>query len=258
MSARLDQSLDSIIDSQKKAKRNLRRNKPKAAPVGGVKKAIKPAKPAVKPASGPAQRAPKNSKIVVSSLPLDVTETQIKEYFGKSVGPIKKVSLHYNQHGESRGIADITFTKPDSAAKAAKEQNGIKIDGRPMKVEVVVDASLAPEPVQAKSLAERVAYANPKSKKSEPLTKTSANPKAQPKSATAKKADPRDKKKPGQGKPARKAKNPRPKPKTAEELDADMTDYWTTNSGGVAAAPAEGATATGAAAGPSDAMEEIS
>ena len=49
------------------------------------------------------------------------------------MGPIKKVSLHYNQHGESRGIADITFVKPDSAVKAAKEQNGIKIDGRPMK-----------------------------------------------------------------------------------------------------------------------------
>lgn len=123
---------------------------------------------------------------------------------------------------------------------------------------MVVDASLAPEPVQAKSLAERVAYANPRSKKSEPLTKTSANPKAQPKSATAKKADPKDKKKPGQqAKSARKAKNPRPKPKTADELDADMTDYW--NSGNnAAAAPAEGAAASGAAAGPSDAMEEIS
>lgn len=122
---------------------------------------------------------------------------------------------------------------------------------------MVVDASLAPEPVQAKSLAERVAYANPKSKKSEPLTKTSANPKAQPKSATAKKADPKDKKKPGQAKPARKAKNPRPKPKTAEELDADMTDYWTAGNT-AAAAPADGATASGAATGPSDAMEEIS
>lgn len=36
-----------------------------------------------------------------------------------------------------------------------------------------------------------------------------------------------------------------------------MTDYW--NSGNnAAAAPAEGAAASGAAAGPSDAMEEIS
>jgi len=78
--ARIDQSLDSIIDSQKKAKRTTRRNKPntRAAPIGGVKKTLKPARPAVKPATGPAARAPKNSKIVVSSLPLDVTENQIK------------------------------------------------------------------------------------------------------------------------------------------------------------------------------------
>lgn len=56
-----------------------------------------------------------------------------QEYFGKSVGPIKKVSLHYNQNGDSRGVADILFVKPESAAKAAREQNGIKIDSRPMK-----------------------------------------------------------------------------------------------------------------------------
>lgn len=121
---------------------------------------------------------------------------------------------------------------------------------------MVVDASHAPEPVPVKTLAERVAYANPKSKKSEPLTKTSANPKAQPKSATAKKNDPKDKNKAGKGKPARKAKNPRPKAKTAEELDAEMTDYWA-GGAGAAAGAAEGAAASGAAAA-GDAMEEIS
>lgn len=119
---------------------------------------------------------------------------------------------------------------------------------------MIVDASHAPEPVPVKSLAERVAYDNPKSKKSEPLTKTSANPKAQPKSATATKADSKDKKKAGKGKPVKKARNPRPKPKTAEELDAEMTDYW--NGGAGNTATAEVAAANGAVAG--DAMEEIS
>jgi len=122
---------------------------------------------------------------------------------------------------------------------------------------VVVDASHAPEPTPVKSLAERVAYANPKSKKSEPLTKTSANPKAQPKSATAKKNDPKDKNKAGKAKPARKAKNARPKPKTAEELDAEMTDYWA-GGAGAAAGGTEGAAANGATAAAGDAMEEIS
>ncbi|KAK5085614.1 RNA-binding RNA annealing protein [Lithohypha guttulata] len=221
MSARIDQSLDSIIDGQKKAKRSGRRNQPRKAPVGGVKKAVKPMKPAVKPATGPAHKGPRNSKILVSRLPHDVNETQIKEYFGKSVGPIKKVSVHYNELG----------------------------------VEVVFDASNVPA---APSLAERVAYANPKPGKSDPLTKTSANskahPKAQPKSVTAKKVDNKNKKVVGKDKPAKKAKNARPKPKTAEELDAEMTDYW---NGSNAAATTEGA-ATSAAATAGDAMEEIS
>lgn len=117
---------------------------------------------------------------------------------------------------------------------------------------MVVDASHAPEPAQAKSLAERVAYANPKSKKAEPLTKTSANPKAQPKSATNTKTDAKGKKQVAKGKPARKAKNARPKPKTAEELDAEMTDYWKGTDGNTAAEP------TTAAAPAGDAMEEIS
>ena len=42
--------------------------------------------------------------------------------------------LTYNQNGTSRGIASIVFREPDTAAKAAKELNGLHVDGRPMKV----------------------------------------------------------------------------------------------------------------------------
>lgn len=130
---------------------------------------------------------------------------------------------------------------------------------------MVVDASRIPEATQAKSLADRVAYANPKrSTKSEPLTKPSANPKAQPKSATTvKKADAKDGAK-GRvaGGRKRQGRNPRPKAKTAEELDAEMTDYWGGNNPSAAAAPAE-ATATNVTAAPAatagdDMVDEIS
>lgn len=56
-----------------------------------------------------------------------------QEYFSKSVGFVKKVSLQYNQNGISRGIADIIFGKPGLAAKAAKDLNGMLVDKRPMK-----------------------------------------------------------------------------------------------------------------------------
>lgn len=83
--------------------------------------------------------------------------------------------LTYNQNGTSRGIASIVFSKPDTAAKAAKELNGLLVDGRPMKVwirintfwdccalttlqiEVVLDATQAPEVPAPKPLTERVA-----------------------------------------------------------------------------------------------------
>lgn len=42
--------------------------------------------------------------------------------------------LTYNQNGTSRGIASIIFAKADTAAKAAKELNGLLVDGRAMKV----------------------------------------------------------------------------------------------------------------------------
>lgn len=42
--------------------------------------------------------------------------------------------LTYNQNGSSRGIASIIFSKPDTAAKAARELNGLLVDGKPMKV----------------------------------------------------------------------------------------------------------------------------
>lgn len=55
-----------------------------------------------------------------------------------SAGPVKKVMLTYNQNGTSRGIASIIFAKADTAAKAAKELNGLNVDGRPMKVRTIV------------------------------------------------------------------------------------------------------------------------
>ena len=39
----------------------------------------------------------------------------------------------YDQHGKSRGIAQVIFSKADSAPKAAKV-NGSLVDGHPMKV----------------------------------------------------------------------------------------------------------------------------
>lgn len=58
----------------------------------------------------------------------------IQDYFGKMVGPTKKVTLTYGPTGRSRGIATIIFSNPTAGAKAAKDLDGVKVDNRAMRV----------------------------------------------------------------------------------------------------------------------------
>jgi THO complex subunit 4 len=46
--------------------------------------------------------------------------------------------LTYGPNGRSRGTATIVFAKSGSAAQAARELNGVKVDNRAMKVRVWV------------------------------------------------------------------------------------------------------------------------
>ncbi|KAI5290902.1 hypothetical protein KEM54_000079 [Ascosphaera aggregata] len=138
----------------------------------------------------------------------------VKEYFSKSAGPVKKVILTYNQNGTSRGIASIIFKQPESAAKAAKNLNGMLVDKKPIKIEVVVDPTkvqTAAVPAVPKSLAQRATQP-----KSAQPNKAAAAPKAN--AGTAGRA--------GRGRRGRHGRPNRPKPKTAEELDQEMTDYF--------------------------------
>lgn len=150
--------------------------------------------------------------------------------------------LTYNQNGTSRGIASIVFSKPETAAKAAKDLNGLLVDGRPMKIEVVVDASHAPSVPAPKPLGERVAQV-----------------KSQPKPATAAKTANAAR---GRGRRNRRGgarTSNRPKPKTVEELDAEMVDYFAGNENAGSSVPqATNGTAQPAAGGEDLGMAEIS
>jgi len=57
-----------------------------------------------------------------------------QDYFSKTVGSVKRVMLTYGPQGRSRGIATIIFSKPGSAADAAKSLNGVKVDNKSMRV----------------------------------------------------------------------------------------------------------------------------
>jgi THO complex subunit 4 len=239
MPDKLSQSLDQILNERRKTtagrgrhggRRGPAGNTTATAPVGGVKKTTRTEK---KPEKASPPTAPSGSgegKIIVSNLPYDVTETQIKEYFSQTIGPVKRLDLSYGPTGKSRGVATLIFAKPAAATRAAKELDGLKVDNRIMKIEVIVGAKDVPSPPAPKSLKDRVAY--PK-----------IADKDKPKPATADKAAAGNsrggRKRGGRGRGAAAAGG-RAKPKTAEELDAEMADYWGGDSGtgaGTADAP---------------------
>ncbi|KAL6799208.1 hypothetical protein GGI42DRAFT_355557 [Trichoderma sp. SZMC 28013] len=244
MSTKLDKPLDEIVSAKRRdsvRRRSLRRSttgRPApTAPAGGIQKT------AAKNSRGSAAKATPikaaipsgDSKVIVSNLPKDVTEKQIKEYFVQSVGPIKKVELSYGPNSQSRGIANVTFSKPEGASKALSTLNGLLVDGRPIKIEIIVGAAQADKVIPPiRTLAERT-----------------TQPKAQPKSAAGKKQNTTAAKAGGaKGAAAnankkRRGRNARPAKKTAEELDSEMADYFVgaNNADGAGAAPAAAAAA---------------
>ncbi|KAF4776638.1 RNA recognition domain-containing protein [Colletotrichum scovillei] len=253
MSGKLDQSLDEILSTQRRSaggpgRRSQRRStggRPAAAaPVGGVQKTSRPARGAAanKPNAAKPAQGSGDSKVIVSNLPKDVNEQQIKEYFLTSVGPIKRVDISYGPNSVSRGIANITFREADGASKAFQKLNGLLVDNRPIKIEIVVGASQAANviPPAKKTLAERT-----------------TQPKAQPKSAANNKRNNNNNNNAnaGKGGPAaagtggkkpRAKRTGRPAKKTAEELDSEMADYFESganpNENAAAPAPAPAAT----------------
>ncbi|KAK2628006.1 hypothetical protein QTJ16_002652 [Diplocarpon rosae] len=251
MSGRLDKSLDEIITSQRttagrgRTRRGSRRSAPAGkvatvAPVGGIKKNLKSTRSAVKPVpTGPSGTG--EGKIMVSGFPKDINEPMIKEYFAKTIGPVKRVELSYGPRGESRGIANITFLRAESATKAVESCNNIPVDGKPIKVDLVLDASRAKAIPPPKGLSDRI-----------------TQPKTQPKSAAATKTPAagttRGK---GRGRGAHGgARSARPAKKTAEELDSEMVDYWQTGATATEGAAA-GTTPAAAAAGDANMDDEI-
>lgn len=245
MTSKLDQSLDEILAERPRGPRRGGRGGVSNAPAGGIRKrsqrvAAHKANVAVtqntSKASGNVPTGPSGkvtaSKIIVSNLPFDVSEAMIKEYFTKVVGPIKRCVITYGPNGQSRGIATVEFSRSSDAATAAQKYNGVEVDRRPMKVELVVDPN-AP----SSNFADRIGAPKPL-----PGAKTVNNNK--PKPATSKPTrgakSRRGGGRTGAGRPGRE------KRKTADELDADMADYF--DGGNSGNTPANNATTQAAQA----------
>ncbi|KAI9834110.1 MAG: hypothetical protein M1826_005221 [Phylliscum demangeonii] len=230
MSSKLDRSLDEILSDRRQSGRrgrgraNGNKTTTITGPIGGVRKSSRIAKANLAKAAalptGPLGHG--DSKIIVSGLPYDVNESQIKDYFAKSIAPVKRCQLTYGPNGLSRGTATLTFTRADGAGKAVRS-NGLLVDGKPIKIEVVVDASRASNIPRAKGLGERITQPKNQPRSAVPKEKNSG------KSATGRTRGGSTTNARGRGRGGRRggARTGSHAPKkTAEQLDQDMNDYY--------------------------------
>lgn len=197
----IDQPLQDMIKANPSGKRRARsaadRKRSSATQKAAAAPAAKAPKARATGGKAPLQFPPKGpavgSKIILSNLPADVTEAQVKELF-TSLGPVRKVAMSYRQNGQSTGTCTVIFARAEDGQKAYQQYNNRLIDGkRPLKIEVIVDPSRLQPPPAAPA--------------SKPATKKTAHakPAQQPKKTKA-------------------ARATRPK-KTLEDLDAEMEDY---------------------------------
>ncbi|KAK4695169.1 THO complex subunit 4, partial [Lecanoromycetidae sp. Uapishka_2] len=255
MSNKLDKSLDEILTTRRTAAkkggpRGRGRRAPNGtraaatAPAGGIQKKARTANGITKAApNGPAGGSGE-SKIIVSNLPSDVNEQQIKEYFGKSIGPVRRAMLTYGPNGISRGVATIIFNKPDSAKEALAQLNGLKVDSKAIRIEIVINAANAQTAAPVKGLSDRVTKTQSKPAGGKPVTNGAA---ARGGEKT-------------RGRAGRRGRNAgRPKPKTADELDVEMSDYFNANAQNAAAVVNDTAAPTnGTGQSATDGMDDIS
>ncbi|KJY01958.1 RNA annealing protein [Zymoseptoria brevis] len=239
MSGKLAQSLDTIMSENKTGNGGKRRGgraprkaavKATAVIVGGVQKTRGGKNTTKAVAAAPLTG---ETKISVSNLPED-------EYFSSTVAPVKKVVLNYGPTGRSRGSAVVSFNSANAGAKAVA-LDGTKVDGRPLRIEILVSAK-AVRNVAPKSLQDRV---------SKPKNAAKPNGKE---TAAAKGAAAGVAKGGRAGKKAGRVNKPK---KTAEELDAEMQDYFGGDSNGAATNGTAQPAATAATNGDTGMVDEV-
>ncbi|KAF9969311.1 hypothetical protein BGZ73_008383 [Actinomortierella ambigua] len=219
MSSALDMSLEDIIKAQKSnnprrgnARNNARGNTRSTGPARNTRQshANKPYQQSMQQyRAAPVaplhtatirQSVPDGSKMQVSNLDYRVTAEDLKLVFSSRVGPLKKCTLNYDQNGKSTGTALVHFTRVGDATVAYQRFNGVPLDGKPMKIEIL-SAPVAPAPVPAPAPQQQQA----------------------PRNAGHQQRG-------GRGGPRRggrggRSNNPREPKKTADQLDAEMNDY---------------------------------
>ncbi|KAF2003207.1 RNA-binding domain-containing protein [Amniculicola lignicola CBS 123094] len=242
MSSKLATSLDDIVKTaqaegltpqSRRGRRDRRGGRGGAGPVGGIQKSQPAPRKQGKPAAPAPAAAGDSVKLLITGLPDDIEEKAIQEFFTSTkIGRAKRVILSYNKNGNGNGNATVIFHKAEQAQKAVEKMDGNKIDGRPIRVELVLSPAVAP--IATKPLAERLTGPKKAQDKPKPATATKG---------TGAGARGRDRGR-GRGRGGRGGREPRV-PRTHEELDKELADINRQNGRGDADMVTDGATGAG-------------
>lgn len=159
---------------------------------------------------GGAPRQSGPAKLSIDNLDFGVTDSDINELFSE-FGPIRAAAVHYDRTGRSMGKAHVTFERMADAVKAVKQYNNVHLDARPMKITI--------EGQGGASIQQRT---------SQPVVKRlqqGARPIQGGRGGGARRGGAGAGGARGRGRGGRGGRQPRPKPPTAEELDAELDAY---------------------------------
>jgi len=148
----------------------------------------------------------------IDNLHYDITADEARELFER-IGPVAKFTLHYDRSGRSEGRAIVVYEDAGDAEYAIKKYHGVNAAGQPLSVQL--DKSRNYHDRQGgRSLFDRIGPP-PRGTAGVQQRERPRGPRGPPPSRGR-----------GRGHPSGVDRPPRRKPKTAEELDAELDDYW--------------------------------
>ncbi|CAJ1840601.1 unnamed protein product [Sphenostylis stenocarpa] len=86
------------------------------------------------------------TKLFISNLDHGVSNGDIKLLFSDE-GELKRYSIHYDNNGRSKGTAEVVFIRHSDALSAIKKYNNMRLDGKPLQIELVGTSTPAVAPL---------------------------------------------------------------------------------------------------------------